>query len=134
MIMPNLNRPRKRNYEHRAKPDKRAHAIHATNRWKVASANYRKAMVWCEYSLVVDDQYVFADCVDHVVALNAGGDPYDVRNLMALCNEVHGRKSAMEGQGYVPDRKLIATGKYVPADRDQVLIDLQPRPPGEIGG
>ena len=122
--MPTLNKTTKQSYTALRPKRERAHPIHGTNRWKVASSNYRKTNVWCEYHLHVLGSYVPCDCVDHVVALNNDGEPYDTRNLMALSTEAHGTKSAMEGQGYQPGKVPTGNGKYIPASREQVLNDM----------
>ena len=46
-----------------------------------------------------DGMTVPAVHVDHVVALAAGGDPFDANNLASLCAACHSRKTAAERSG-----------------------------------
>lgn len=35
-----------------------------------------------------------SSCVDHIIDIESGGDPWDMANLQGLCAECHGRKTA----------------------------------------
>ena len=37
-----------------------------------------------------------AEHVDHVLAISAGGDPWDANNLQSLCQDCHNRKTAAD--------------------------------------
>jgi 5-methylcytosine-specific restriction enzyme A len=55
-----------------------------------------------------------ANDVDHVVAINAGGDPYAWDNLRSACHECHSRKTLYierMGKGRVPVKGCDAAGR-----------------------
>lgn len=41
-----------------------------------------------------------ASQVDHVQAIDEGGAPFDLDNLMALCQRHHSRKTVMRDRGF----------------------------------
>lgn len=62
---------------------------------------------------------VLADTVDHIVAINAGGDPFPpLSGLMSLCAECHNSKTARMDRG-----NSKGTGRWKGCDVDGNPID-----------
>ena len=47
-----------------------------------------------------------ARVVDHIVPINMGGSPIDIKNLQSLCDPCHNSKSAKEGIEYRKSLKI----------------------------
>jgi len=64
--------------------------------WKRLSLAKRKANPICEECQrkgIIKSAY----CVDHIVPINQGGDPWAWDNLQSLCRKCHDKKTAKEG-------------------------------------
>ena len=66
--------------------------IYGTSRWQRLRNRKKKNKPLCEDCLergVVMPMY----CVDHIVEIKDGGEPFDYDNLRSLCRVCHGRKT-----------------------------------------
>jgi 5-methylcytosine-specific restriction protein A len=79
----------------RADPDqgRRVQIMHS-KKWTVTRRRVLTANPICE-----DCGNRLAEEVDHRTPLSAGGDPYALENLAALCRPCHWRKTARENRG-----------------------------------
>ena len=76
---------------------------YGTRQWRYTRLHKLSASPWCEVCGGVADQ------VDHVVAVEAGGQPFDQANLQSLCQQCHSSKSAAVDGGFGNKR-----GKWKP--------------------
>ena len=67
---------------------------YGTRQWRYSRLHKLSASPWCEACGAVADQ------VDHIVAVEAGGQPFDQDNLQSLCQSCHSGKTAAEDGGY----------------------------------
>lgn len=73
----------------------RAKYFYGTNEWKKLSIEYRRHQPLCEHCLK-RDVITEADCVDHIVEIEDGGDKLEWDNLQSLCNACHNIKTGQE--------------------------------------
>ena len=67
----------------------------------------------------------YKGCVDHMIPITRGGSMYNLNNLLALCKSCHDTKSVNEKTSIAPvTLHMDADGKYVPADKAQVVAWL----------
>ena len=81
--------------QYNARHDRNAGDPRSTARWRKIRAAYLFAHPTCECGQH-DDLPPFADDVHHRVALEDGGDPFDVTNLMAVARACHNKLTAAE--------------------------------------
>lgn len=67
---------------------------YTTKQWRFTRAAKLSASPWCEHCGKPANQ------VDHIVAVAAGCDPFDPKNLQSLCQGCHSEKTASENGGF----------------------------------
>lgn len=73
--------------------------IYNTDQWKKTRRLYLSLHPLCEVCLKMD-RITPASQVDHIQAIEDGGAPFDMDNLMALCLRHHSRKTALRDRGF----------------------------------
>lgn len=73
---------------------KESSKLYNDRRWKKYSERFRRASQVCA---LFDSCGGIAQCVDHIIPVEDGGDFWDTANHQPLCNSCHARKSAREG-------------------------------------
>lgn len=68
----------------------RSLAVYRSGRWKKLRRVVLRDRPWCEWP----GCHEAAKHVDHVIAIEDGGDPWDEDNLRPLCHPHHSRKTA----------------------------------------
>jgi len=61
--------------------------LYNTKKWRRFSKWYRKKYPFCKKC----DK--LASDVDHIIPIKEGGDPYNLKNLQALCKTCHAKKT-----------------------------------------
>lgn len=79
--------------EHAIKRQPRAWTARDTGRWRRLSRRLRKMQPFCLQCGTPDDL-----TVDHIVPLDAGGDPFDVSNLQVICRRHNSMKGTTWGE------------------------------------
>jgi len=88
--------------------------------WRNLSKLYREKNPLCAES---GDP---AECVDHIIAINHGGAPYDYRNLMSMTRETHIVKTIAESSGPIYVATTNADGDLIPfRNRNGDLVRLE---------
>lgn len=83
--------------EHAAAVDRAAHdrpwrSVYDNPRWRALRRQVRREQPWC----AVDGCRNMTAEVDHIVAMQDGGDPFDRDNVQGLCRRHHSEKTADE--------------------------------------
>ena len=99
--------------------------------WKKTSKAYRKLNPWCEVWLEFG-HYVDCDCTDHIISVESGGSFLNQKNLMAMSNFWHNRKSNLEGSGLVLGTSEVRGGGKIPSDRNEIIRILAEKYKKEI--
>lgn len=66
--------------------------VYRSKRWR----RVRRLVLMEHPGCSTEDCRRYATEVDHIVRIEAGGDPWDDSNLQALCKPCHSRKTALE--------------------------------------
>ncbi len=69
--------------------------IYDLARWTAVRIRVIREEPWCRACLTQGIKKLSSQ-VDHIIALEDGGDPWSRKNLQALCNECHGAKTLQE--------------------------------------
>ena len=69
--------------------------FYRSNRWRLLSERHRREEPLCRECAKVNKLTV-ATCVDHIIPIRQGGDPYNEDGLQSLCDACHARKRASE--------------------------------------
>lgn len=93
-------------------------ALYNKPSWRRTSKSYRRDNPLCEVCSHVGTVRA-CTVTDHIISIQSGGQIWDTRNFMALCEEHHNRKRAYERSGWVIDGL-----DGVPVDRTQVMNKL----------
>ncbi|WP_420401359.1 HNH endonuclease [Flagellimonas sp.] len=75
------------------------HSFYNSRKWRKTSTAYREKNPFC-VKCQEEGRITQAEVTDHIVRIKDGGEPYDERNLQALCKSCHNRKSGKEAHGY----------------------------------
>ena len=94
--------------------------IYDTKQWKQVRGLYISLNPVCEVCKKLD-RITPASQVDHVQAIEEGGAPFDLYNLMSLCQRHHSRKTVMRDHGFgnKASTKPLISG----CDKDGLPID-----------
>lgn len=103
--------------------------IYDTSQWKRLRKLYLSLHPLCEVCSKMD-KVTPATQVDHVIAINEGGEPFALDNLMALCSHHHSRKTVLRdgGLGRAPSDESLIKG----CSTDGMPVD--PQHPWHRGG
>ena len=119
--MPYLKKPNRRNYLP-PRPERKPTGDQSflnTGAWRSKTRLYRQRNPLCEVSAAIGRDEA-ADCTDHIIAREFGGSLFDERNLMAMSNHYHNRKSGMETHGAFL-RTVWTPSGLIPEDRSQII-------------
>jgi len=85
--------------------------IYNTKQWKQVRKLYLSLNPLCEVCKVAE-RLTPGSQVDHVQAIEEGGAPFDLDNLMTLCQRHHSRKTVMRDRGFgnKPSNKPLING------------------------
>ena len=89
--------------------------------WRETSKQHRLANPLCEVSLALD-KLIDSQLTDHIIPIAQGGDPYDTRNLMAMCHKQHNKKSGKEKHtDILVEWVLNDNGFKIPKERNEII-------------
>lgn len=115
--MPHLPRPIKK-VVNNWMSNRTVKKFYSTGEWVAVRAMQIATQPYCAACMT---RGVLVDCtvgghVDHVISMDNGGAPLDLRNLQTLCQPCHAKKSALERHGLELDAYGEFGAKY-PTER-----------------
>ena len=72
--------------------------FYSSRAWRYTSEQHRLAEPFCR-ECKREGSLVLSQCVDHIIPIRQGGDPWDAGNLQSLCNFHHNQKRKRESLG-----------------------------------
>lgn len=98
--MPTIPKPQAKPWEYNTRPEKPTTVFnYSLSRWTKASLRHRRVNPLCVECLKAGRPEP-ATCVDHIVPITTGADPWDETNWQSLCTRHHSQKTKRENGIY----------------------------------